>query len=72
MATAQQLIKELEQLSPTERLRVIDQVIHDTIRPDPELEEIWVKEAVSRWEAFEDSDRPTRSYDAVMEKYRKQ
>ncbi|PNU18692.1 addiction module antitoxin RelB [Geothermobacter hydrogeniphilus] len=70
MPTARQLVEELEKLSPDERLQVIDQVIHDTIEPHPEIESIWVREASARWEAFERGDVTVRSYRDVMEKYR--
>ena len=70
MPTAQELVREIEKLSPAERVRVIDKVIRDTIKPDPEIENIWVREAVARWEAFERGGIEAVPYESVMSKYR--
>lgn len=70
MPTAQELVREIEKLSPAERVRVIDKVIRDTIKPDPEIEKIWVREAVARWEAFERGGIETVPYESVVAKYR--
>lgn len=69
MATALELVQEIEKLSPAERVRVIDRVIRGTIKPDAEIEKIWVQEASARWEAFERDEIDVISYEAVMEKY---
>ncbi len=69
MATALELVQEIEKLSPAERVRVIDRVIRDTIKPDAEIEKIWVQEAAARWEAFERGELDAIPYESVMEKY---
>lgn len=70
MPTAQELVRELEKLSPAERVKIIDRVIRDTIKPDAEIEKIWVREAAERWRAFERGEVEPIPYDAVMAKYR--
>lgn len=70
MATAQELVRELEKLSPAERVKIIDRVIRDTIKPDVEVEKIWVQEAAERWNAFVRSEVEAVPYDIVMAKYR--
>ena len=70
MPTAQELVREIEKLSPAERVRVIDKVIRDTIKPDPEIEKIWVREVAARWEAFERGGIEVVPYESVMAKYR--
>lgn len=72
MATAQELVRELEKLSPAERVKIIDRVIRDTIKPDAEIEKIWVREATERWNAFERGEVETIPYDTVMAKYREE
>lgn len=64
------LVREIEKLSPSERVRLIDKVIRDTIKPDPQIEEIWIKEAQKRWESFERGEVQPISYDRVLAKYR--
>jgi len=70
MPTALELVQEIEKLSPAERVRVIDMVIRDTIKPDAEIEKIWVREAVARWSAFEQGGIELIPYESVMAKYR--
>jgi hypothetical protein len=40
MPTAKDLVQEIEKLSPAERVRLIDKVVRDTIKPDVEIEGI--------------------------------
>lgn len=70
MPTTLELVREIEKLSPAERVRVIDMVIRDTIKPDAEIEKIWVKEAAARWNAFERGGIEPVPYEEVMAKYR--
>jgi putative addiction module component (TIGR02574 family) len=70
MPTALELVQEIEKLSPAERVRVIDMVIRDTIKPDPEIEKVWVREATARWNAFERGGIEAVPYESVMARYR--
>ncbi len=70
MSTALDLIKEIEKLPPAERVRMIDRVIRDTIKPDAEIEKIWIKEATARWNAFERGEVAAVPYETVMAEYR--
>lgn len=71
MPTMLDLAQEMEKLSPVERIRVIDQVIRNTIKPDAEVENIWANEAIARWKAYERGEVAPVPYEAVMSKYRK-
>ena len=70
MSTSLDLIKEIEKLPPAERVRMIDRVIRDTIKPDAEIEKIWICEAVARWGAFERGEIAAVPYETVMARYR--
>jgi hypothetical protein len=69
MPSAKELVQEIEKLSPAERVRLIDKVIKGTIKPDAEIEKIWIKEAEARWGAFEGGQVCAVPYEAVMSKY---
>ncbi len=69
MATAADIVKQIEQFAPVDRVKIIDAVIRDTIKPDNEIEKIWVREAEVRWDAFVRGDIKPVSYREVMEKY---
>lgn len=70
MPTAKELIQEIGKLSPLERVRLIDKVVRDTIKPDAEVENIWIKEVEARWQAFENGEVEKVPYHSVMAKYR--
>ena len=70
MSTARELVREIEKLPPADRVRLIDMVIRDTIKPDAEIEEIWIKEAEARWKAFEHGEIEAVPYQTLMAKYR--
>ena len=44
-------------------------VIRDTIKPDPENENIWIREAEVRWDAFTRGQVKPIPYAEVMAKY---
>ena len=69
MATATDIIRQIEQFSPVDRVKIIDAVIRDTIKPDTEIEKIWIREAEVRWDAFARGDINPIPYAEVMEKY---
>jgi len=69
MATAADIVKQIEQFSPGDRVKIIDAVIRDTIKPDNEIEKIWIREAEVRWTAFSRGEITPISYATVMEKY---
>jgi putative addiction module component (TIGR02574 family) len=43
-----ELIEQALKLDPTERLRLVDQVLHSLDEPDPTVEQIWIEEAEKR------------------------
>jgi putative addiction module component (TIGR02574 family) len=71
MPTPLELIEEIEKLPPRERIQIVGKVILDTIKPDAEIEKIWVREAEARWRAFEQGTVETVTYAEVMAPYRK-
>lgn len=71
MNTALKLVKEIEKLPPVDRLRIIDMVIRDVIKPDAEIDKIWAKEAAARWSAYKKGYIAPIPYGQVMAKYKK-
>ena len=69
MATAADIVKQIEQFTPADRVKIIDMVIRDTIKPDPEIEDIWIREAEVRWDAFTRGQVKPIPYAEVMAKY---
>ena len=70
MPTIDEIVQEIEKLSGVERIKVVDRVLRDTIKPDAEIEAVWVREASARWDAFVQGRAESVSYAEVMNKYR--
>lgn len=70
MATILELVQEIEKLPPAERVQIVDRVIRDTIKPDADLEQIWVREAAARWDAYKRGEVEAVPYETVMAKHR--
>ena len=68
------IIKELkakiQSLSDTEKLKLVDSILTQLDRPDPEIDRIWAKEARNRWQAYKSGKLESVPYDKVMGKYR--
>lgn len=69
--TAEELVSKLRSLSDAEKLMVLDAIMTDLDRPDPEIDHIWAVESRKRWAAYKDGRVSTISYEEVMEKYRR-
>ncbi len=65
------LTTEIQALSDAEKLRLVDVILSDLDKPDPEIDQIWAEEARKRWAAYKAGRVSTVSYDDVMAKYRR-
>lgn len=71
-STADQLEQEIKSLPDIEKLRLVDAILADLDRPDPEIDRVWAEEARKRWYAYKSGRLQTVSYEEVMSKYRDQ
>ena len=69
-STADKLEQEIKSLPDVEKLRLVDAILVDLDRPDPEIDRIWAEEARKRWAAYKAGRVPTVPYEEVMSKYR--
>jgi putative addiction module component (TIGR02574 family) len=67
--TADRLEREIKSLADVEKLRIVDAILADLDRPDPEIDRIWAEEARKRWDAYKSGRLRTVSYEDVMSKY---
>jgi len=66
-----ELVHEIKKLTPIERVRIVDSVIRDVLRTDPDIDKVWAQEASSRWDAYRKGDIKSIPYEEVMSKYKK-
>lgn len=67
----ERLAAEIQGLSDVEKLRLVDEILSDLDKPDPEIDRIWAEEARKRWTAYKAGHIPSISYQEVMEKHRR-
>lgn len=67
---ADKLEQEIKSLPDVEKLRLVDAILADLDRPDPEIDRVWAEEARKRWEAYRAGNVKTVSYEDTMLKYR--
>jgi putative addiction module component (TIGR02574 family) len=71
-STADKIEQEIKSLPDIEKLRLVDAILVDLDRPDPEIDHIWAEEARKRWDAYKAGRLRTVSYEDVMSRYRDQ
>lgn len=69
--TVDKLAAEIHDLPDVEKLRLVDAILTDLDRPDPEIDRVWAEEARERWTAYKAGRVPTVSYETVMSKHRR-
>ena len=68
--SSDKLEQKIKSLPDVEKMRLVDAILADLDRPDPEVDRIWAEEARKRWAAYKAGRVPTASYEEVMAKYR--
>lgn len=68
-STADRLEKEIKSLADVEKIRIVDTILADLDRPDPEIDRIWAEEARERWGVYKTGRIKTISYEEAMSKY---
>ena len=68
--TADELVSKIQDLPDADKLRVVDAILTELHKPDPEIERIWAEEANKRWAAYKEGRIGTVSYEDVMAKHR--
>ena len=69
--TVDKLAAEIHDLPDVEKLRLVDAILTDLDKPDPEIDRVWAEEARKRWAAYKAGRVPTVTYETVMAKHRR-
>ena len=64
--TAERLSEEIQSLTDEEKLRLVDSILADLDKPDPELRRIWATESCNYWAAYKSGLVPSVSYHEVI------
>ena len=68
---AEKLASEIHSLSDIEKLQLVDAILTDLDKPDPEIDRVWAEEARKRWAAYKAGRIPTVSYQEVMKRHQR-
>lgn len=69
-AIPNELVEKIKSLTDIEKIKLVDSILMQLDKPDPEIDHIWMNEARKRWLAYKTGEAETVPYDLVMEKYR--
>ena len=64
------MAEKIKSLPDIEKIELVDSILMQLDKPDPEIDRIWADEASKRRQAYEMGKLETVPYDQVMEKYR--
>ncbi len=70
--TVDKLASEIRDLPDVEKLRLVDTILSELDKPDPEIDRVWADEARKRWAAYKAGKIPTVSYEEVMARHRQE
>ena len=66
----EKIAEDIRELPDTDKLRLVDTILSDLDKPDPEIDRVWAEEARARSAAYKAGKLPTVSYESVMAKHR--
>ncbi len=67
----EKLASEIRSLPDIEKLQLVDVILAELDKPDPEIDKVWAEESRKRWAAYKAGLIPTVSYQDVMAKHRR-
>ena len=68
---SREIQKQIDELSDVEKQLIVEYILADFDKPDPEIDKLWAKEALRRQKAMRTGKMKTHSYEEVMRKYLK-
>lgn len=70
MADQNTIFKEALSLSPSQKVELVDKLLASLDNPDKEIDELWVKEAEKRIDAYDQGKMKAVSLEKVFQKYK--
>ena len=65
-----ELAAKIKSLPDSEKIELVDSILMQLDKPDPDIDRIWADEARKRWQAYKSGKIETVTYEQVMGKYR--
>ena len=68
--TASKLAAAIHSLPDADKLELVDTILAELDKPDPEIDRVWAEEARKRWSAYKAGRSRTVSYASVRARHR--
>lgn len=65
-----ELAEKIKALPDIEKIELVDSILMQLDRPNPEIDRIWADEAKKRWQAYKAEKLETVPYEKIKVKYR--
>ncbi len=67
---SEELAVKIKSLQDIEKIELVDSILMQLDKPDPEIDRIWADEARKRWQTYKLGKLETVPYAQIMDKYR--
>ena len=69
MSVVEQLVIKAKELTPTERIKLIEALLFTLDKPNSDIEKSWIAESEARYEAYEKGDIASVDWDDIKKRY---
>ena len=69
METVEQLARKAVNLTPVDRIKLVEAIIYSLDKIDPEIEKAWVAEAEARYKAYKKGEIKTIDWETIKKRY---
>ena len=71
MESVDQLAKKAFGLEPTERIRLVEAILFSLDKPDADIEQSWIAESESRYEAYKRGEIEAVDWDEIKKRFKR-
>lgn len=66
-----EIADKIRSLPDAKKIELVDQILEELDKPDPEIDHIWAEEAKKRLQAYKSERLKTVEYHEIMSKYKR-
>jgi len=71
MESLEKIKKIAVELTPVERIRLVETLLYSLDKPDSEIEKSWITESEARYDAFKRGELESNNWEEIRKKYEK-
>jgi len=65
------MVEKIKELTDSEKLEIVDEILAQLDKPDPDVDRVWAEEAQKRFKKYKAGEACTVAYDDVMAGYKR-